>query len=336
MGLDAWVSPESLYLGIGVLLSNMAFVLAARQLYRLTLALFNTYGTVTPVAAPNHRQRRQHVQFAYLTATLFCFNPGAMFTASMYTESLFAYLSWSGMTAWVESRKWTAALWFGLASLCRGNGVLYAGFFAYDGLMEVARPLLIHGRDRGAVPGRWWNVGRVMLVSIVGIMVSLSGFIAFQYYGYSEFCTRQTRPWCSRTIPLLYSFVQEHYWNNGFLKYYEIKQIPNFILAVPMVLLSVSGLREYAGHMGEVDKSPYYTFKVVPMMVLWAVMLWVAVTSMHVQVVTRFFTSVPCVFWYGAHVLLQGDQRKSNALLTYFIIYGVATTCTFSLFYPPA
>ena len=34
--------------------------------------------------------------------------------------------------------------------------------------------------------------------------------------------------------------------NNGFLAYYEVKQIPNFFLALPIISLTVGGLWIYA------------------------------------------------------------------------------------------
>lgn len=46
---------------------------------------------------------------------------------------------------------------------------------------------------------------------------------------------------CFQTIPLSYSWVQA-YWDNGFLVYWKVKQIPNFIMASPIIILSVQSL----------------------------------------------------------------------------------------------
>jgi len=41
-------------------------------------------------------------------------------------------------------------------------------------------------------------------------------FVAFQAYGYYNICHGHTRdevrPWCKGRIPLLYNFIQSHYW----------------------------------------------------------------------------------------------------------------------------
>ncbi|EFJ47490.1 hypothetical protein VOLCADRAFT_91860 [Volvox carteri f. nagariensis] len=59
---------------------------------------------------------------------------------------------------------------------------------------------------------------------------------------------RWPRPWCSAQVPYVYGFVQSEYWNVGFLRYWtwqQPPQLPNFLLAAPVVLLSVSGLAVY-------------------------------------------------------------------------------------------
>lgn len=51
----------------------------------------------------------------------------------------------------------------------------------------------------------------------------ISPFLAFQWVAYRDFClvaaeavmdssSAQRRPWCEARIPLMYGWVQEHYW----------------------------------------------------------------------------------------------------------------------------
>jgi hypothetical protein len=35
----------------------------------------------------------------------------------------------------------------------------------------------------------------------------------------------QQRPWCSKVLPSAYGYVQDVYWNVGFLRYYEWNQV---------------------------------------------------------------------------------------------------------------
>ena len=44
--------------------------------------------------------------------------------------------------------------------------------------------------------------------------------------------------WCQYEPPVAYSYIQRVYWDNGFLTYWEAKQLPNFILAAPAVVMA--------------------------------------------------------------------------------------------------
>ena len=143
---------------------------------------------------------------------------------------------------------------FGLGCATRSNGVISCGFVTHqiikhfvsnevDSLKSTARHFtLLNFR----------NAVKTSLRVIIFNGIILAPFILFQLYGYVLYCippdlTRGTayRPWCDKLIPLPYSYIQDSYWNVGFLRYFELKQIPNFLLATPMILLSSHAILSY-------------------------------------------------------------------------------------------
>ncbi|KAL7319842.1 ER membrane glycoprotein subunit of the GPI transamidase complex-like protein [Mucor circinelloides] len=305
----------------GVAVANVSFVLAAGALYKLTLAVL-----------PKSKQ------LAYVSSIAFCLSPPAMFMSSFYTESTFALMTFTGMR-WIIEKKYTqSALIWGIASGVRSNAVVYAGFFFYD--LVWAR--LINRK----------NFVTGLVRSVLYTLITASGFALFQYYAYTKFCSLD-RPWCSDRVPLIYSFVQKEYWDVGFLSYYEIKQIPNFVLAAPIIALSVFGLKAYiqqdpvgfwtlgirkSKHDGNDD---YCSPSLAVFMYLWAFLLLFATTNMHIQVIIRFFTSVPPLYWYVGNLWIKGfcegkSTWMANVVLGYFAIYGLIGIVLFSSFLPPA
>ncbi|RKP37479.1 hypothetical protein BJ085DRAFT_36695 [Dimargaris cristalligena] len=344
----------------GILVSNAAFVGSAVALYQLGCEVVG------------------NTSLAYLAALCYCFTPSNVFMSAIYTESLFALFSFVCLRLVARRRYLTAAYFVFLSSLTRSNAITYCGFFLYDFLV---RPL------RRVRPQLSWLVGYLWgsFRAVFYCLVALSGLALFQVYGYQLYCTSPLvdRPWCHHRIPLMYNFVQSHYWNNGFLKYYELKQIPNFLFASPMVILSFAGIISYARYdwlrfltvglwqgapsdliqrssgtttttpppspaTRKTEVSPYFRESLLPHVYLWLVMLLYTLLNMHVQIITRFFSSQPLVYWYSAHLFLQSDQTAASSrkgqrltgsatcLLYYYSLYGFIGVVLFSNFFPPA
>ncbi|KAM9968442.1 hypothetical protein ACTFIW_002880 [Dictyostelium discoideum] len=201
------------------------------------------------------------------------------------------------------------------------------------------------------------------LLIIIQSLIIISPYIIFQYYGYSRFCNNNDnnnnnfelikngdwpRPWCGSgsgsdtsgmfKYPNLYGFVQNHYWNQGFFNYYTVSQIPNFLFATPMVLLSVGSILSYLryfinqpnqmiystfksrsknitidttsqlasiGHTSDTFSVVYYSPHLLPFIVYLSFLTIFSVTFMHVQVITRFFIHSPLIFWFCAKFFMN-------------------------------
>jgi len=207
--------------------------------------------------------------------------------------------------------------------------------------------------------------------------------------GYYGTIPEPRRPlWCQNSIIpgyKLYSYVQDHYWfilfflsfflsfffsfsflssfhplkslirNVGFLRYYEVKQIPNFLLATPMIILSVYGIYTYFNydrnrflslglissketHQGKKKKKEnglFFTKTILPFIYLWVFLLVYLVPTIHIQVITRLFSSLPPIYWTITFTLYNSPKMFSF-FIHYFVLYTLIGIVLYSNFYPPA
>ncbi|KAF8646303.1 hypothetical protein HU200_065877 [Digitaria exilis] len=207
----------------GLVLNNVAFVASAAYFYRLSVLIL--------------KDRKA----AYRASVLFCFNPASVFYSSLYSESLYALFSLGGLFYLFSGANTVAVIMLAISSSARSNGALNAGYFcfqallrAYDAAVNKKRPLLV--------------VRTLIAAALRSIFIFLP-FFAFQAYGYFNICvhgsSEKLRPWCKAKVPLLYGFIQSHYWGVGFLRYFQVKQLPNFLLATPTLSLAVYAIIHY-------------------------------------------------------------------------------------------
>ncbi|KAI3629947.1 hypothetical protein MIR68_011382 [Amoeboaphelidium protococcarum] len=285
-----------LHLVLGVLINHVIFIAAV-----LVLVQF-----ASKVSQDN--------RLSFICGILFAISPAGIFLSSIYTESSFALFSFPGMYLWLCDHDVMAAGMFFIAGLARSNGLLNSGFFITTLLKSLMR-------------------------NVFCIFLCLSSFVIVQKIAYDQMCLRDPNSqseWCTKTIPLVYSFVQKHYWNNGFLSYWELKQLPNFLLAAPMVMLSVHFISRYfrsidIKHLLQ-DK---LQIKIVPFYVLWLAMVVYCVLFMHVQVITRFLTSMPMLYVELTRLVTQ-DDTSGKSVVRLLILYALCTTLAYGTFYPPA
>lgn len=291
-------------LAVAAVLNNFVFFpLAALLLYRITLL-------VTSLDSAAARR----------SALAFCVAPASVFFSAAYTESCFAALSFLGMFALLAGRRLAAFLAFLAAAAVRSNGVLYGGFFLWphvDALLR-RRQLL------------WRQLPRDC-AAVVGLFAPT---VAMEWYGRSLYCATAvsgnaaSRPYCDAPLwrPALYSFVQSHYWNQGWLRYWTLQQAPNFALAAPMVLLCAVGCGRLLRH-----ADARLRWRAMPFALLLGAMVLFGVLGSHVQTLTRFVSANPVVYWTVAGV---GERRALRWAVMYSVAYMVVGTVMFSTFYP--
>ncbi|KAK9384782.1 hypothetical protein V1515DRAFT_575695 [Lipomyces mesembrius] len=208
--------------------------------------------------------------FPVVSALLYIISPGGIFMSAGNAETLFAFFSFLGIYFRETEQHILAGLAFFVCCGLRGNGVLWGIIFLND-LFESAKV-------------RNWNKSIAVIVggSLVGI-----GFLSGQVYAYFRYCP--DREWCNNTVPLIYGYVQGHYWNNGFLNYWRTWQIPNFLFAFPTWFLFYRSYQKYRS----IPRLRPYVIVEMSMFVM-SLFLW------HVQIITRVGTCMPLVYWYVA------------------------------------
>ncbi|XP_061870680.1 GPI mannosyltransferase 2 [Colius striatus] len=332
--LAPWLRPRSRLLLSAALLNWLLAPLAAAALYRLGRAVLSC--------------RR----LPFLAALLFSVSPAGVFLAAAYSESVFAFLAFGAMWQLEQGQGWLSGLLFSLAAGARANGLVNAGFFLYSRARRLALRLQAGPGAAEDLPPLWQQ-----LLSLTSSAVLLCAGIAlpfalFQYYAYVRFCgpgwgpeqpvpspllqlaldkgyrlaavDGVKPPWCSQPFPVVYSYVQDSYWNVGFLRYFELKQIPNFLLALPVTLLGSWAAWTYAvadprhcltlgleRRKSEEESKPRAGF-CCPAAFVYVVhataLLLFGFFCMHVQVLTRFLgSSSPVLYWFSAHLLQEHE-----------------------------
>ncbi|EEF34591.1 GPI mannosyltransferase 2 [Ricinus communis] len=207
----------------GYVVNNVAFVLSAVYLYRLSVRIL------------------KDPEAALRASFLFCFNPASIFYSSIYSESLYSLFSLGGLYHLISGANNIALLWFGLSGCARSNGVLNAGYFCFQTMHRVYDDVFLKRRSSLAVQG--------IIIGVLRAVCIFLPFIAFQAYGYHNICHGRAldkmKPWCKSKIPLLYNYIQSHYWGVGFLRYFQLKQLPNFLLASPILSLALCSILYY-------------------------------------------------------------------------------------------
>ena len=298
------------------------------------------------------------------------------------------------------ARTLAASACFAAAGFVRSNAIVMAGFLGWSALRRV------HSlRAAGQLTWLAWVTGLATLG--VGICITVAPFPLVQWLGGMLYCGTPpaglasfwrsaglplpaafptaavadgaSRPWCPGApaqdwawwpLPGLYGHVQRAYWNVGPFRYWEVKQIPNFVLAAPVMLATAAAARravqlEYVRRLpalvwaampplcgsqraaGAASDSAWFRaapaeaaeawwcWAALPYYMQWCALAGIALISMHVQVSTRFIaSSCPALYWALAAWWTHGTSGTRRAIAAWCIGYAVVGTALFTTFYP--
>ncbi|PNP85811.1 hypothetical protein FNYG_00867 [Fusarium nygamai] len=324
-GLESWDA----IIAIGI--SHVSHLIAVLALYQLTIVLCNDR------------------KLAYLAAAVHILSPGGLFLSAPYAESTFACLSFVanllfalGLKASPDSLRRNisvigAGLLYGVSCVFRSNGFFGGVLFAVEAIKGLTALLGDFTLSK---------VLRLVAPIIGGLLVAV-GFVAPQVLAWMRYCNVQDneeqRPWCTRPLPSIYTFVQEEYWNVGFLRYWTPNQIPLFLLAAPMLTILIKsgtevmrepsrGLRAMVSGTDEQCRLLVRTLAAVQ--TLLAVL---AITNYHVQIISRISSAYPVWYWWVASCLM--DKQRQNlgyGIVVFISMYAMIQGGLFASFLPPA
>lgn len=274
-----------------------------------------------------------------IQTAIVCFaaNPASVFFSTLYTESLFMMLSLIALYAFTVKGSYISCIFFLLASYCRSNGVFNSVIIGSSVLTNTAKY-----RSTSAV------------LALAAISCCIFPSFTVNYYSEKNICSAQqvfpgdnsseTLSFCRsnyslgmlRTLPLHmfifspYAYLQKKYWNISFLAQYQFKQLPNFLLASPIVAIilhhlyckyrSLSSLEAIKLYVKQDQEFPYHLHMITLLVICtcWA----------HVQVTTRvLLSSNPFVYIALAECLHSANDRVrcySKLYIIFFNFVGVA------------
>ena len=180
------------------------------------------------------------------------FHPAYVFFATNYSESLFSALTLVGHVA-LARKQWIIVpifIWM-VGSYTRSNGTLQSLWLLQLGLAHLC--LFYRSGNNEQSKGMGGLVTKICICLVGAILVAFP-VKYHDWQGYRRHCQSNhdviTKPlWCPENASSLsfslYEWTQRQHWNVGFFQYYKLKQIPNFLLAAPILGLSLMAVYQW-------------------------------------------------------------------------------------------
>eukprot|EP00933_Yihiella_yeosuensis_P062377 TRINITY_DN6531_c1_g4_i1.p1 TRINITY_DN6531_c1_g4~~TRINITY_DN6531_c1_g4_i1.p1 ORF type:complete len:459 (-),score=44.56 TRINITY_DN6531_c1_g4_i1:103-1479(-) len=207
----------------GLSITNGCFVVSAWLLYRLG------------------RELLLDEELAFRAVKLFCLTPANVFMSTLYTESPFSACVLAGLVLLRLDWKFFAALAFACGTGFRSNGLLNCGFFVHAALIRCLKEWDHNQKCHHHAKLVRSICFHALSCSILCALVASPYFLLQAYAAMRECNVPELPDWCTTRFPNIYSHVQSTYWQVGLFKYWQLKQLPNFLLAGPSLCLAMLG-----------------------------------------------------------------------------------------------
>eukprot|EP00826_Nyctotherus_ovalis_P037392 TRINITY_DN3405_c0_g1_i1.p1 TRINITY_DN3405_c0_g1~~TRINITY_DN3405_c0_g1_i1.p1 ORF type:complete len:351 (-),score=30.92 TRINITY_DN3405_c0_g1_i1:88-1140(-) len=277
-------SAESLTLIVCIAIGNAVFVLSVVVFYKLALVV---------VGVEKH---------AYRATVMYIFNPAAVYFTVVYNESYYALFSILGMYLCHTAKSFHKIIWgslcFALATSCRSNGAILLLFCAYSTFRLMFSPSNLSNFFKGVLTG----------LTCLFIVV-FTFFTLDVYVGYETYCknTVKVPEWCNKLIPDIYSYVQEKYWQVGFLRTLLGKERvfqSAMWFSIPFNVLGVISLIQLF--------KQHRFFKIIPYAIYFLLLMLTVALIANAEINTRVCASVPVVYWVYGRWQVEADENYPN------------------------
>eukprot|EP00040_Diaphanoeca_grandis_P032462 m.196728 g.196728 ORF g.196728 m.196728 type:complete len:571 (+) comp32631_c0_seq3:180-1892(+) len=238
-----WMTYQEQFVFVGVVLANVCFVFATIALYELGILVMNDS------------------RISFHSCILLCLNPANIFMTTTYSESLYMATSFTGLFLLLHSR--AKSDFSSFRASCKTT-IEFCGALVFLAAASATRSVGLTNGIIATWPLVCWGVTRISLpvkpkdqatsTTNLGVEGCVLGAVVVATWGplmwhdmngVAQFCggistTGEPPLWCTASAhPSLYAHVQRKYWNVGPFLYWELKQIPNFILVFPVVIIGV-------------------------------------------------------------------------------------------------
>lgn len=358
--------------GIGV--AHISHLSSVFMLHRLTQLIFRAHPKASQIAFVS---ASLHV---FSPAGLFLSAPyGESLFSLLHISGYYFYVQgrWHGVAEQSlrhDCSLLMSGLLIGLAATVRSNGLLGGLLYACDATMIIFQVL----RTRNALN----HIRQLAITVLAGSFVAAGAlwpqYIAYSEFCSASAEPSMIRPWCTNLIPSIYSWVQAYYWygdlchpkkllirgrNNGFLRYWTLSNIPLFVLATPMLAIMARSaywacweVSESANFRNKPIKSKerHVAFPrlqssqtelrglMIRLALPQAVIALFALTSSHVQIITRLSSGYPVWYWWLADMVVtesgKDGQKRCHVMVIcrWMVMYAIIQGGLYASFLPPA